>query len=1284
MGQQGPARYWKVRGPRPGTAGRADPFQAVNYADLLALGLIGGGGGGGLPPLLNAGVGLERNGVTVDLLPATETGEIGGINEPPADGQQYARFWDGAQWSWIPASAVVPPATDTILGIITEPAPDGLQYVRYFDGAAWAWAPTTAGVEFGDGLTVDRTQTPPIVNLQPATDFSIGGIKEPPQTAPDQKDYVRRFNPALPEGWEWAESTAAEYNFARGLEFDETTRDVNLDPAGPTNMGGVIVPVRDATSNGLAIDMGDAALGDPATGELRAPPATDLLLGSMLEPPPDGISYVRQFDLTGQFWTWVEAATAGLQINAVIPDEVKFGPTELDVLVHCYGQHFTPTCVLYASDGINPAQPLASSAYVNATEMTFLATPNQITAEILYTITVQDPAAVAPDPVLGAGAEPFRYVESLKVAGETIDRLGIVYVPPDQGLQVAPDGALAARIASDSKHGVILDAPFGQATWVRHGEGRWIPAPLPTPIAGHVPDDAGKVFVPERTQGQGLTLADDGGLYLRPATDQHLGGILEPSERDVPMARVVDPVTGLGGWEEVTDGMEEPPMQPVALWGRSNGGDRGWLPIPEQEPGMEEPPMSPVALWARSSGGARGWLEIPEPPPGMEEPPHDPVAVWGRTSAGDRGWAEVPTFDHLEGFVEKRGDTMQGFLTLHAQPEHPFHAATKDYVDLSEPQEAPHNGKLYARQDGQWVEIEEPQAPMEEPPASPVALWVRSSAGARGWIELPDASQSIEEPPADPVAIWGRSSAGARGWLEVPTFDHLDGFVSKIGDTMTGPLTLYGPPTQPLHAATLDWVDLNYLKDAPNDGKSYAREGGQWVEVEETSGIEEPPASPVALWGRSSAGARGWIEIPQAPDNGMEEPPAEPVAIWGRSSAGARGWIAIDQTGVQVAGDNVDQLGVVYVPDKRGLQIGPDGALAARIATDLDHGVILDAPANPIDPTATYVRKFGQWVENEAVSSLVPVGRSPENGLENGYDDVLKAQTIWVPLATDTLAGSIVEPPVDGKQYSRVNDAMAGAPAWVENTAKGVAVGDVPPTGPSPGDLWFESDSGSLFVFYDDGDSAQWVETGSGSETKATIEIGDAPPPNPTIGQFWWNSVTGQTFIWYDDGTSTQWVQIAPGPEGGGGTGGAVDEAPLDGLQYGRQNGLWTEVVTSYTTISDTPPVNPQIADLWFQGTTLDTFIYYDDGSGPIWIQQNTPADFTGYATETWVQTEISNAIIDAQAFTRAATEAVGHNTDACEKALAAVEKLSGAVTQLQAGHHALKKRIASLEKRLH
>src|SRR5256885_774588 len=122
----------------------------------------------------------------------------------------------------------------------------------------------------------------------------------------------------------------------------------------------------------------------------------------------------------------------------------------------------------------------------------------------------------------------------------------------------------------------------------------------------------------------------------------------------------------------------------------------------------------------------------------------------------------------------------------------------------------------------------------------------------------------MAEPPADPVAVWGRSSGGARGWLEVPTFDDLDGFVSKIGDSMTGPLTLHGPPTQPLHAATMDWVDLNFLKDAPNDGQMYGRKGGQWqvVEITEGGGMAEPPADPVAVWGRTSAGARGWAEVP--------------------------------------------------------------------------------------------------------------------------------------------------------------------------------------------------------------------------------------------------------------------------------------------------------------------------------------------------------------------------------------------------------------------------------------
>ena len=210
---QGPIKHWKFRDPRR-TVNNEDVAlldlpgdQAVNV-DFVRRALGGGGGGAPQPPSLPIDV-------KVDLLEARYVN----IHGDTMTGPDWLTLWADPTLDMHAATKryvdqkTVPPATDTILGTITEPAPDGLQYVRYYDGMVWTWAPTTAGVEFGDGLTVDRTQTPPIVDLQPATDFSIGGIKEPPQTAPDQKDYVRRFNPALAEGWEWAECHCGRIQF---------------------------------------------------------------------------------------------------------------------------------------------------------------------------------------------------------------------------------------------------------------------------------------------------------------------------------------------------------------------------------------------------------------------------------------------------------------------------------------------------------------------------------------------------------------------------------------------------------------------------------------------------------------------------------------------------------------------------------------------------------------------------------------------------------------------------------------------------------------------------------------------------------------------------------------------------------------------------------------------------------------------------------------------------------------------------------------------------------------
>ena len=42
--------------------------------------------------------------------------------------------------------------------------------------------------------------------------------------------------------------------------------------------------------------------------------------------------------------------------------------------------------------------------------------------------------------------------------------------------------------------------------------------------------------------------------------------------------------------------------------------------------------------------------------------------------------------------------------------------------------------------------------------------------------------------------------------------------------------------------------------------------------------------------------------------------------------------------------------------------------------------------------------------------------------------------------------------------------------------ASGVYIGDIPPAMPKPGQLWWESDTGTLFIYYDDGSSQQWVQ----------------------------------------------------------------------------------------------------------------------------------------------------------------------------------------------------------------
>ena len=69
----------------------------------------------------------------------------------------------------------------------------------------------------------------------------------------------------------------------------------------------------------------------------------------------------------------------------------------------------------------------------------------------------------------------------------------------------------------------------------------------------------------------------------------------------------------------------------------------------------------------------------------------------------------------------------------------------------------------------------------------------------------------------------------------------------------------------------------------------------------------------------------------------------------------------------------------------------------------------------------------------------------------------------------------------------------------------------------------------------------------------ASIVVGDTPPASPNPNELWWDSAGTQLYIWYNDGTSSQWVPATN-------QNGALQEAPTDGRQYGRQSSNWTPI----------------------------------------------------------------------------------------------------------------------------
>jgi hypothetical protein len=111
--------------------------------------------------------------------------------------------------------------------------------------------------------------------------------------------------------------------------------------------------------------------------------------------------------------------------------------------------------------------------------------------------------------------------------------------------------------------------------------------------------------------------------------------------------------------------------------------------------------------------------------------------------------------------------------------------------------------------------------------------------------------------------------------------------------------------------------------------------------------------------------------------------------------------------------------------------------------------------------------------------------------------------------------------PDDGDIYEGYvwNDTI-GAWQSTQVGAGSIYTSTTPPVSPTSGDLWWDTDDGKLYVYYDDGTSEQWVDASGPS-----VAVQDTAPTGYQ-GQLWLDSTDGSMYVYYTDpgGVNSQWI----------------------------------------------------------------------------------------------------------------------------------------------------------------
>ena len=125
------------------------------------------------------------------------------------------------------------------------------------------------------------------------------------------------------------------------------------------------------------------------------------------------------------------------------------------------------------------------------------------------------------------------------------------------------------------------------------------------------------------------------------------------------------------------------------------------------------------------------------------------------------------------------------------------------------------------------------------------------------------------------------------------------------------------------------------------------------------------------------------------------------------------------------------------------------------------------------------------------------------------------------------------------------------------------------PLNPSDGDLWFDTEDLTTYVYYVDSSSSQWVSTVPPQTT--SVYFGDSAPSGPTAGDLWFDTEDLTTYVYYVDSAVSNWVTSVPASAG-------LDSAQVTSLIDANGSGFGTINISDQTLTSDVTVLGTQNA----------------------------------------------------------------------------------------------------------